>query len=309
MVKYVLGRIGYMFITMFVIATLTFFLMQVLPGSPFNNEDKLTDLQKERLYAKYGLDEPVPVQFAKYLWSMAQGDLGESYMNDGRPVTRMIAERISPSAYVGSQALLFGTVIGILLGILAALKHNTYMDYGVMFIAVLGTSIPSFVFAMALQYYLGVKFEILPVALWGTYQHTIMPAIALSVGVIAGLARFMRTEMLEVLGQDYITTAKSKGLSSSTVVFKHAIRNAMIPIITIMGPTVLGLLTGSLVIEKIFAVPGLGELYVNSITVNDYSLIMGLTMFYGVLFVLVILIVDLLYGVIDPRIRLAGGSK
>jgi oligopeptide transport system permease protein len=309
MVRYVLGRIGFMIFTLFIIATLTFFLMQTLPGSPFNNEDKLTDSQKERLYAKYGLDEPVPVQYVKYLGRMVVGDFGESYQSDGRPVTRMITERIWPSAYIGGQAMAIGTFLGILLGIIAALRHNSAADYGVMVFAVVGTSIPSFVFAALLQLWLGVKLGILPVALWGTYAHTIMPTIALAVGVIAGIARFMRTEMLEVLGQDYIVTAHAKGLSKATVIIKHSIRNALIPIVTIVGPMTLGVMTGSLVIERIFAVPGLGRLFVDSIVTNDYTAIMGVTMFFSALFVLVILVVDLLYGVIDPRIRLAGGKS
>jgi oligopeptide transport system permease protein len=308
MVRYVLGRIGFMIVTLFIIATLTFFLMQTLPGSPFNNEDKLTETQKERLYAKYGLDEPIPVQYVKYLGKMLQGDFGESYQSDGRPVTKMITERIGPSAYIGGQAMAIGTFLGLLLGIIAALRHNTFADYGVMVFAVVGTSIPSFVFAAMLQLYFGVYLEILPVALWGEYKHTILPSVALAVGVMAGIARFMRTEMLEVLGQDYIITAHAKGLAKATVIMKHSIRNAMIPIITIVGPTTLSIMTGSLVIEKIFAVPGLGRLFVDSIVTNDYTVIMGLTMFYSALFVAVILIVDLLYGVIDPRIRLAGGK-
>jgi oligopeptide transport system permease protein len=318
MTRYVLGRIGFMLVTLFIIATLTFFLMQTLPGSPFNNEDKLTDTQKERLYAKYGLDDPIPVQYVKYLGAMLKGDFGESYQSDGRPVMRMIRERIGPSAFIGGQAMLVGTLLGLLLGILASLRHNTYADYGVMVFAVIGTSIPSFVFAAVLQLYFGVYLEILPVALWNSeaqvfewayLKYTVLPSVALAVGVIAGTARFMRTEMLEVLGQDYIITAHAKGLSKATVVVKHSIRNALIPVITIAGPTALAIMTGSLVIERIFAVPGLGRLFVDSIVTNDYTVIMGLTMFYSALFILVILIVDLLYGVIDPRIRIAGGKN
>lgn len=307
--RYILGRIGYMLITFLIISTFTFFLMQTLPGSPFNNEEKLTDEQKARLYAKYGLDQPAPVQYVKYMTNLAQGDLGESFQYDGRSVNQIIGERIGPSAFLGAQAVIFGAVLGLLMGIIAALKHNTFWDYGSMVIAVLGISVPSFVFAGLLQYFVGVKLRWLPVAFWEGYEYTILPTISLSVFVIAQLARFMRTEMLEVLGQDYIVTARAKGISRTAVVVKHTIRNAMIPVITILGPLTINLMTGSLVIENIFGVPGIGEQFVKSITTNDYPVIMGTTLFYSALFIGIVLVVDILYGVIDPRIRLAGGKS
>jgi oligopeptide transport system permease protein len=307
--RYVLGRIGYMFVTFVVIATFTFFLMQTLPGSPFNNEEKLTETQRERLYEKYGLNDPVPVQYVKYMTGLAKGDFGISFQYDGRTVNNIIGDRIGASAFLGGQSMLFGSIVGLLLGIIAALRHNSVWDYGAMVIAVLGISIPSFVFAALLQYYVGVKLQWLPVAFWDGYEYTILPTLALSVGVIATMARFMRTEMLEVLGQDYITTAIAKGVSKTGVVIKHTIRNAAIPIITIAGPLTVSIMTGSLVIENIFGVPGLGEQFVKSIMTNDYPVIMGITLFYSVLFIGIVLVVDVLYGVIDPRIRLAGGKK
>lgn len=307
MVRYLLNRFFYMVLTFLAIATLTFFLMQTLPGSPFNDE-KLTEDQIELMNKRYGLDKPVAVQYVIYIANLLQGDLGVSFQYDGRPVAKIIAERIPVSAFLGGQALVFGTLVGGFLGMIAALRHNTMIDYGAMILAVLGLSIPSFVFAGLLQYWMSVKWRLLPAAFWEGYIYTILPTLSLSVFVIAQVARFMRTEMLEVLGQDYIVSAKGKGLGQLTIVFKHAIRNALIPVITIIGPLAVNIMTGSLVIEKIFGVPGLGEQFVLSIMTNDYPVIMGTTLFYAALFIVIVFIVDLLYAWIDPRIRLAGGE-
>lgn len=309
MARFVLKRMFYMLITLFIITSFTFFLMKMLPGSPFNNEEKLSDEQKFILNEKYGLNDPVPVQYLNYMGNLVKGDMGVSFQYDNRPVSLMIAERIGPSAVLGIEATILGTLVGLFLGIIAALRHNSAADYASSLFAVLGISIPSFVFAGLLQYYVGVKLEWLPVALWDGPKYHVLPALSLSVFVIATVARFMRTEMLEVLGQDYITTAKSKGLSNIVIIIKHTIRNAIIPVITILGPLVVGLITGTLIIEKIFAVPGLGSQFVASIPLNDYPVIMATTIFYSVLFILVILLVDILYGIIDPRIRVAGGKE
>jgi oligopeptide transport system permease protein len=309
MARYTLQRFIYMIITLFIIATATFFLMKLLPGSPLTNQEKLTPEQRQIILEKYGLNDPVPVQYVNYLKNLVQGDLGVSFQYDNRPVTELIGERIGPSAQLGFQALLFGTIVGLLLGIFAAIRHNTAGDYVSTVISVLGISIPSFVFAALLQYYIGVKLQLLPVAFWEGFEYTIMPTLALSMGVIANIARFTRTEMLEVLNSDYILTARAKGISQAGVIFKHAIRNALIPIVTILGPMAVNLMTGTLVVEQIFAVPGLGEQFVRSINLNDYTVIMGTTLFYSALLIFVIFIVDILYGVIDPRIRLAGGKK
>lgn len=306
--RYIGGRVVSMIITFLIIASLTFFLMKLLPGTPFNNQEKLSDAQIVQLNEKYGLNDPVAVQYFNYMKNLFVGDLGVSFQQDGRQVSTIIGERIGPSAYLGFQSLVVGTVLGLILGIVAALRHNTFWDYGTMVIAVLGISIPSFVIAGLMQYWLGVKWQLLPVAYWDGFAYTIMPTIAIASIVVATIARFMRTEMLEVLGQDYIVTAKAKGLSSTAVVIRHTIRNASIPIITIMGPLVVGLMTGTLVIERIFVIPGLGEKFVNSIMTNDFPIIMGTTLFFSFLFILVILLVDILYGIVDPRIRLAGGK-
>ncbi|MCA1056742.1 ABC transporter permease [Rossellomorea aquimaris] len=309
MVKYTLQRIVYMIITLLIIATATFFLMKLLPGSPLQNQERLSPEQQQIILDKYGLNDPLPVQYVNYMTGLAQGDLGLSFQYDNRPVTQIIGDRIGPSALLGFQAMVLGTFLGLLVGIIAAIKHNTFLDYGSTILAVLGISIPSFVFAALMQYYIGVKLEWLPVALWGEYKHTILPTLALTVGVVATIARFMRTEMLEILNSDYILLAKAKGISKVGTVVKHAVRNAMIPIVTILGPMTVAVMTGSLVIERIFAVPGLGEQFVLSINTNDYTVIMGITLFFSALFIGVIFLVDILYGIIDPRIRIAGGKK
>jgi oligopeptide transport system permease protein len=309
MVKYTLQRVLYMIITMFLIATITFFLMKLLPGSPLSAQERLSPEQQTIILDKYHLNDPLPQQYVTYMTNLLKGDLGVSFKYDNRPVTKIIGERIGASALLGFQAMVLGSIIGLALGIIAALKHNTYIDYGATIISVLGISIPSFVFAGFLQYFLAVKLELLPVALWEGWQYTILPTLSLSVFVIANLSRFMRAELLEVLNSDYITLAQAKGISSTGVIMKHAVRNAMIPVITIAGPLAINIMTGSLVIEKIFAIPGLGDQFVSSITVNDYTVIMGTTIFYSVLFIFIIFVVDILYGVVDPRIRVAGGNK
>lgn len=309
MVKYTLKRLFYMVLTLFIIATITFFLMKLLPGSPLTNQEKLSPDQQEIILDKYGLNDPVPVQYVNYMTNLVQGDLGLSFQYDNRSVTQMIGERIGPSAELGFQAIVFGTIVGILLGIVSALKHNTIIDYAATTIAVLGISIPSFVFAGLLQYFVGVQWQLLPVASWEGFEYTIMPTLALSVFVIATVARYMRSELLEILSSDYITLARAKGVSAPAIMIKHALRNALIPIITLLGPLAVNIMTGSLVIERIFAIPGIGEQFVRSINTNDFTVIMGTTLFYSVLFVVVIFIVDILYGVIDPRIRVSGGGR
>lgn len=306
--KYILKRFGYMIVTLFIVATITFFLMQLLPGTPFNNPDKLSEQQLKLMEAKYGLDKPVAIQYLTYMGNLIQGDLGLAFQQQGRTVWQVLSERIGPSALIGGQAVLLGTFIGLLLGTISALRHNTFLDYGSVFLAVLGMSIPSFVFAALMQFYIGVQWGILPVALWKGYIYSIMPSIALSVMVIATVARFVRSEMLEVLGQDYVITARAKGLSEVKINIKHVLRNALIPVITVLGPLSVSVMTGTLVIEKIFAVPGLGEQFTLSILVNDYSVIMGITLLYSTAFILVIFLVDIFYGILDPRIKL-GGSK
>ena len=309
MARYILRRCFYMFLTLFLIATFSFFLMKMMPGSPLKMDDKLSDQQKEILLNKYGLNDPLPVQYARYMGNLLKGDLGTSFKFDNTPVTKLLMDRIGPSALIGFQAIVVGTLLGIILGLLAAIFHNGFLDYTSTIIAVLGTSIPSFVFAGLLQYYLGVKWELFPVALWGTYEHTIMPTIALAISPLAVSARFVRTEMVEVLNSNFILLARAKGLGRAAIVFRHGLRNALIPLITVIGPMAIGLMTGSMVIETIFAIPGIGEQFVTSVMVNDYTMIMGTTLLYAFGFVVIILVIDILYGIIDPRIRVAGGDQ
>ncbi|KIL43328.1 peptide ABC transporter permease [Jeotgalibacillus alimentarius] len=298
-----------MALTLFIVISLTFFLMQLIPGSPFSTAAKLSDSQLAIMNAKYGLDQPLPVQYAMYMGNVLQGDLGVSFQFSNTPVTELIAGRIGPSLSLGLQAMIFGTIFGILLGIIAALRQNTWLDYGSTFVAVLGKSIPSFVFAAMLQYIIGVQLGWLPVAFWRGFEYSILPTIALSIFPISIAARFMRTEMIDVLGSDYITLAKAKGASGYEIAFKHAMRNALIPVVTVLGPLTVSLITGSLVVERVFAIPGLGEQFVTSINVLDYSVIMGTTILFASLFIFTVFVVDILYSIIDPRIRLSGGNN
>ncbi len=307
--KYILKRIFYMIVTLFLIATITFFLMKLLPGSPYANEENLTDAQLQIMNAKYGLDKPVWMQYFIYLGGLVRLDLGVSFQYNST-VLNLLSSRVGPSFQIGLQALIFGMGMGTLLGLVAAMKQNTIVDTGATFFAIIGRSVPSFVFAVVLQLVFGVIFPILPIALWNQgFISSILPTLALSISPVADSARFIRTEMVEVLQSDYMELARAKGLSRMEVVMKHGVRNALIPLVTIAGPMLVGLMTGSMVIENIFAIPGIGEQFVKSILTNDYPTIMGVTMMYSFLLVVTILIVDLLYGFIDPRIRLTQGGE
>lgn len=301
--KYIGKRVFYMLVTLFLIASISFFLMKLLPGSPYANEEKLTEAQLQIMNARYGLDKPVFMQYLIYLGGLLRGDLGMSFQYNSS-VAKLLASRIGPSFQLGIQAMVFGTLVGTILGIVAAMKQNTWVDTLATFVAIIGRSVPSFVFAVVLQLVFGVIFPILPIALWNQgFRSSILPTLALSISPIADSARFVRTEMVDVLGSDYIELARAKGLSRWEVAFKHGIRNAIIPLITIMGPMLVGLMTGSMVIENIYAIPGIGEQFVKSIFTNDYPTIMGVTMLYSFMLVVIILVVDILYGIIDPRIR------
>jgi oligopeptide transport system permease protein len=308
MIRYVARRIVYMIVALFIIVSITFFISKALPGDPFS-DPKLTPRIRAQLYEKYGLDEPLYVQYAKYMANVAQGNLGNSYFYESRPVTEMILQRLPVSAFIGIQAVIFGLVIGMVLGIVAALRHNTFWDSLAVVVAILGVSVPTFVLAPVMQYWLGLKLGWFPVAYVESWIYSVLPSLTLSVFVVSTVARFMRTEMLEVIGQDYITLAKAKGLTGLAVILKHVIRNAMIPLVTVMAPLTIYIITGSLVIEQIFVVPGVGELFVQSVVVNDYSVILGTTIFFSVLFILALLIQDILYGIIDPRIRVSGAKE
>jgi len=309
--KYVLKRVLISAVTVLVILLVLFLMLELMPGSPFNDE-KLTEAQKIVINAKYGLDKPILVRFGNYIASMLSGDFGVSYtISKNTPITTLLESRLPISLRLGGQAILIGTLIGLILGIVAALKHNTIYDTITTVISVIGVSLPSYVFAMALIYFLGFQWKWFPLL----YQmkspvfSSIMPTISLCMFTIATVARFTRTEMLEVLGSDYMLLAESKGINSFHLIFRHALRNALIPIITVLAPLVVGLMTGSLVIEKLFSIPGIGSLLVSAIQSNDYNVVVALSFIYSVMYIGIMLVVDILYGVIDPRIRLAKGDK
>jgi oligopeptide transport system permease protein len=305
MISYTLKRLVNAFVILFVIATVTWFLMQLLPGSPFNDQ-KLSPVARAQIEAKYGLDDPLLVQYVRYIGNLAQGDLGNSYQYSGKPVLEIILERLPVSAFLGVQAVVLGVIGGLLLGVIGALKHNSLADSGAALLAVLGISVPDFVLAPLAQYWLAFKLGIFPPAFFESWWHSVLPSMVLAIAIAAVVATFTRTEMLEVLGQDYVTLAKSKGLNKVAVVARHVLRNSMIPLITIIVPLTAALVMGSLIVETVFAIPGIGEQFVRSIQVSDYSMIIGTTMLFSVFFVASYLIQDILYGIIDPRIRVAG---
>ncbi len=311
MKKYLLKRIAISIVTLLAILIILFLMLEFMPGSPFNDE-KLTADQIALLNAKYGLDKPVMIRFFNYVKNMLTGDFGVSYtISKNTPISQLLQSRLPISVRIGGQAVLLGTVIGLILGIIAALKHNTIWDTLTTIISVLGVSLPSYVFALALSYSLGFKLQWFPLLydMANPLRSSVLPTISLCMFTIATVARFTRTEMLEVLGSDYMLLAESKGISGFQLIVKHALRNALIPIITVLAPLIVGLMTGSLVIEKIFSIPGIGSLLVTAIQANDYNVILALSFIYSAMYIGIMLVVDILYGVIDPRIRLAKGDK
>lgn len=308
--RYLLKRLGFILVSLFFIVTITFLLMQAAPGGPFTSERQLPPTIEKQLNEQYGLNDPIYVQYFDYLKDIAQWDFGPSFKYTGQSVNDIINRSFPYSLVLGLESIFLALSIGVLLGVIAALYHNKFGDYIAMVIAVLGISVPSFILATILQYVFAMQMQALPVARFESFAHTILPAVALATTPLAFIARLMRSSMLEVLNEDYIKTAKSKGLSNRVVTYKHALRNAIMPVVSYLGPLVVAILTGSFVIEKIFAIPGLGNEFVVSVTNRDYTVIMGTTVFFSVLLLVSILIVDLIYGLIDPRIKVAGkGGK
>ncbi|RBW71071.1 ABC transporter permease [Bacillus taeanensis] len=308
MFNYIVKRLMFMILALFLIITATFFLMKAAPGGPFTSEKEIPAEIQKSLNEYYGLDKPWYGQYFDYLVSVAKWDFGPSFKYKGQSVNDLISDGFPVSFILGMEAIFIALAFGVLFGVIAALRHNKWQDYSVMIIAVLGISVPSFIMASAFQYMFAMKLGIFPVARFETFMHSVLPALALASTPLAFIARLMRSSMLEVLNQDYIKTAKAKGLKESVIIVKHAIRNALMPVISYMGPLTSGILTGSFIIEKIFGIPGLGMHFVTSISNRDYTTIMGVTVFYSVLLLASILIVDILYGLIDPRIKLAGGK-
>ena len=307
--KFLGTRIFYMFLTLFLIASITFFLMKLLPGTPYSNQEKLSEEQIYIMNEKYGLNKPMAEQYWIYITGLLRGNLGVSFQFNNTPVTTLLSSRVGPSLQLGFQAIILGTLLGIILGVIGAMNQNTWIDTSATFMASLGRSIPNFVFAVLLQLVFGVYLKWFPIAMWKDgFASSVLPTIALAISPLADSARFIRTEMVDVLSSDYIELARAKGLSRWTVAFKHGVRNALIPLVTLLGPLAVGLMTGSLVVENIFSIPGIGEQFVKSIMTNDYPTIMGVTILFSAMLVGVILLVDILYGIIDPRIRVTAGG-
>jgi oligopeptide transport system permease protein len=305
MVRYILKRLVISIITIWLLATVTFFLLRTLPGNPFQTEKLLTVEMQERMMSYYGLDRPLMEQYFTYMKNLLQGNFGYSLKYTNRTVNSIIKSTFPVSAELGLRSLAVALPIGLALGVASARKRGKTIDYICVVIAVIGVSIPSFIMGTFLQYIFAIKLKLLPVSQWKTAAHTILPTVALALSLMATLTRVMRASMLEVTMQDYIKTARAKGLGEGRITWSHQVRNAMIPILTMLGPMVASVLMGTFVIEKIFAIPGLGQHFVNSITGLDYTMTMGLTVFYGIFLVTANFIVDILYGLVDPRIRLA----
>lgn len=303
MPKYIIKRVLAAIFTLFIIATVTFFLMQLLPGGPFVTE-RATEKTIQMMNEQYGLNDPVPVQYGRYMANLLRGNLGMSLKRLGFSVNEIIGEKFPVSARVGAVAVCIAIIGGLPLGILAAIKRNSVYDRLIMFLSTIGIAVPGFVLAAVLQYFLGMRLGILPSTGLKSPLSYIMPAFTLAFYPMCYIARLMRSSMLEVLGQDYIKTATSKGLSRASVIFKHSLRNSVLPIITYVGPMIASVLTGGFVVETVFNIPGLGKYFIESIRTRDYPMIMGTTVFLAALVVLANLLVDLVYSAIDPRIKL-----
>lgn len=305
-----------MAISLVIITTITFFLMKLMPGSPFNDA-KLSPDQKYILNEKYGLNDPIPIQYLNYMKNVFTGDFGYSFQYHNQPVWDIIKPRLIPSLEMGITAMIIGMLIGLILGVASAAKQNTWIDYLATIISVLAVSVPSFVLAVILQFVLAVilqfvfavKLRWFPVAGWEGISTIILPSFALSAIVIATVTRYIRAELLEVLKSDYILLARAKGVSSKKILYTHALRNALIPLVTVLVPMMASILTGTLTIENIFGVPGLGDQFVRSIATNDFPVIMATTILFSSFFIVSIFLVDMLYIIIDPRIRIQGGRN
>lgn len=305
MAKYIVKRIGMAFITILIIATLTFLLMNAVPGSPFMTERGTTPEQMAVLKEKYGLDKPLPIQLKNYLVQFAKGDMGTSIkMQKNRPVKQIIMDKLPISSKVGLIAVIWAVIVGIILGCIAAFNRGKPIDSILRIVSTAGVAVPGFVIASILLVLFGVKFPILPTSGLDSWQAYIMPCFALGFYPMCYIARLTRSSMLDVIHQDYIRTAKAKGLGWRKIVFKHALRNSLIPVVTYMGPLIAYVLTGGFVVETVFSIPGLGRYFVQSILARDYPIIMGTTILLATLLVFMMVVVDIVYKIVDPRIQL-----
>lgn len=308
MLAYIIRRVFNAVLVLWVVITITFGLMHAIPGGPFTVEKSLPPVVLKSIEERYKLNDPLYKQYGDYLANLVQGDLGPSFKYPGRSVNDIIKDGFPVSFQLGMEAVLIAVIIGIPAGILAAVKQGKWQDHVVNFCTTLGVAVPSFVVAALLIYVLSTKLHLLPSAMWEGWQYQIMPALALSGMPMSFIARLTRSSMLDVLGQDYIKTARAKGLSRLSVLFKHALPNSLIPVITYIGPMAAGILTGSFVIESIFAIPGLGQYFVTSIYNRDYTVILGVTIFYSVIVIVLNMLVDLIYPLLDPRIKIGSGK-
>ena len=304
MLKYIVKRIALAIVTIWAVATLTFFLMNMVPGGPFLSEKAISPQATAALEAKYGLDKPLGEQYVTYISGVAHGDFGDSLKQRGRTVAGIIQAKFPVSAKIGGISVLVSLILGVLLGSIAALKRGKFLDRLISVISTMGIAVPSFVICTVLMYFFGVKFKILPTMGLSSWQSYIMPVAALAFYPTAYIMRLMRSSMLDVLGQDYMRTAKAKGLSGKVQLFKHALRNAILPVVTYVGPMLAYTVTGSFVVEKIFTIPGLGGEFIGAIQGRDYTLIMGTTIFLATLIIVMNVVVDIVYKLIDPRITL-----
>lgn len=311
MLKFIGKRLAYALLTLFLIATATFFLVAGAPGDPIAAKvGQMPEQAQEIINQKYGLDKPVTERYFIYMKNLlTTGDFGESIIYTGKSANDVIKTNTLVSAKIGLMAILFQAVIGILLGLAAALNRGKPVDHVIRFMVVIAICVPSFVFAALLQYFLAFKWKLVPVFGWGELKHYILPVAAYAIGGIASYTKYMRSSTLSVISEDYIVTAKAKGCTKGRVVRKHVLRNSMIPIVTMIGPAVAGIFGGSFILEKMFSIPGLGFYYVKSVSDNDYTMVIGLTIFFALLYVGSLIIVDILYGIVDPRIRVAKGRK
>ncbi len=309
MLKYCLKKISFLLIALFLVATLTFFLMHFAPGDPFQQEQNIPEEIMKSMYSHYGLDQPWYVQYGRYLKGIITFDLGPSFKYEGRSVNDIIREGFPVSFILGLEALCVALFMGLLLGSIAATRRMKWQDHLSMIVAVLGISVPNFIMATFLQYLFAMKLDLFPVARWGSFAHTVLPALALAALPTAFIARLIRANMVEVLQQDYVQTARAKGLSMRRVVLSHVLKNSILPVISYLAPLSSAILTGSFIIEKIFGIPGLGSWFVTSITNRDYTVILGVTLFYSAILMSSVFIVDLLYAMIDPRIQIRNKVK
>ena len=305
MLKYTLKRFFSMIITLFLIATLTFFLMNAIPGDPFSLERDTPQVIRDSLNQQYGLDKPVVERYFRYMGNLLQGDFGMSMKQKGQTVVGKVAKTMPVSAVVGLGGVLVGVVIGVLFGIIAALKNGKTFDYVIIIMAIIGVSVPNFVFASLYQRLFAVELRWLSVAGYKGFRYLILPILAAAMQNIAYYARMLRSSMLDTLSQDYIMTAESKGLTRRTVIMKHALRNSLLPMVTSFGPMLAGVLTGNFVIEKIYNIPGIGQAMITAIQGSDYMMIMGLTIMFSFITTFMYFVVDILYGIVDPRIRIS----